>query len=304
VLPGIARRQVTNALYLTLLSLVLVVNVVSATSSQTAALMSAESADVRFSWVGTRANFTFVFDVLNKRNGDQSQIVVSNQTRVLQQMYVVNANRGYILGEFSSGIPIATVLDFSTRTAIDQFLLYRPSLSDDRRYLSFMRFFPPHGDPNVSSQYMVYDLTALPTQNRVSGNLNPQDLENVGIPYFPANGTNVPSNNGIVHEPASPSFFWLQDKHVVTIADRAQSAIRLVVLDLRGGIQNRRVFTAPIDGASLVGRGRTCRSFREPGSEFTVWNVVASNPNLFTFELRSGAEVCGEFRVAVGAFRF
>jgi hypothetical protein len=200
---------------------------------------------------------------------------------------------------------MAVVLDLDGSSEIDKFHGERFALSPDKQLLMYVKSYPRMAF-GASNEYLVYDLTAAPQVNRVSGEVVAEKTESVGIPVFPTDSLNVPGDNlgvprTLVHSWGSPGFFWLGNENVVAFGDYNQGALSLVVIDMRRGVRNRIVRLQPVNGPSLFDSALVCRKFQQEGYELRLWDIAPSqnSPEDVSVEIRSADERCGRFDIFV-----
>jgi len=130
------------------------------------------------------------------------------------------------------------VVDPARAAQLDSFSASGPVLSPDQRWIAYVKFIPPRPDES-SSEYMIYDLTKTPAQNR------PPDVvltetETVGRVIFPPGHENVfGSGIGLPEELlhlGGGSLYWAPDSRAILFEDRTASGpgIVLVTLDEKG----------------------------------------------------------------------
>ncbi|MGD0922086.1 MAG: hypothetical protein ABSA70_10015 [Terriglobia bacterium] len=203
---------------------------------------------------------------------------MANQTAQVDALSIVSHTRLAILGRPLPNMAIVTLVDLPSGKEIDRIVCGGPSLSPDRRFFVYVKFVPAHAgyEWSPSAEYLVYDLTASPEDNRTPPNrarqLQPYD---VGWPIYPEGVENIPGDNMFeghdvpVHWMVSP-FVWFGRSHTVAFVDRWQGFIRLVVADLGAGIQQPRVSVYPIDIAKVLNLPG-CQSKVAP-SDFEAWS--------------------------------
>jgi hypothetical protein len=128
-----------------------------------------------------------------------------------------------------------SIVDIEKPALIDTFLVYDPILSPDRRWIVYRKFFPRQTDLLSSDEYLLYDLSKNPAQNRPTEPFSLDRLDtDVGTPIYPPGWKNEPSENigvpdGQRHGHKS-SFFWSPDSRAIVFTDIFQEGEPDVVL--------------------------------------------------------------------------
>lgn len=138
------------------------------------------------------------------------------------------------------------IVDSATPALLDSFLTgYDPILSPDRRWLVYPKFSARYTELPASTEYLMYDLSRNPAQNRPSGkfSLSPLDVD-VGVAIYPVGWKNEPGDN--IGAPASQrhtkasAFFWSPDSHAIAFADfnpQGGQELVYVPIDAQGPVQ-------------------------------------------------------------------
>lgn len=127
-----------------------------------------------------------------------------------------------IFGETYNGTNML-IVDAQKGAVVDQIVGFDPAMSPDQRRIAFRKFYPRHHDLPFSEEYLLYDLSKNPSQNRAPG-IDLTDWENVGRAIFPAGWKNAMFDTGDIpkdrlHSSGSLSFDWSADSHMVVFGD-------------------------------------------------------------------------------------
>lgn len=177
-----------------------------------------------------------------------------------------------VLGHVNGSVRQVTVIDVASRTVIDKFYCYEPTLSPDKRLLAFVKFFPPHFVQGVTYQYLLYDFGKSPEANRPAG-IPSDDPQNVGQVLYPPHAKNQFGDNTqqapeTIHTLASGKFFWSPTGKRVAFADSHAGIVHLVVAELRGATPTLRVVERELKKADI------CKPRRDLDScTFVVSNI-------------------------------
>jgi hypothetical protein len=103
----------------------------------------------------------------------------------------------------------------------------------------FGKFYPRYTELSRTDEYLIYDFTKSPAQNRPEGSL--RDSTNVGTAIFPPGQKNVSGDNIGVPEnqlhTRGSQFYWASDSRAIMFADQLNNAANsmvFVVLNDRG----------------------------------------------------------------------
>jgi hypothetical protein len=128
------------------------------------------------------------------------------------------------------------IIDGSTGSVLDSFVAYSPVMSPDQRWIVYRSFYAPQSELSLSEEYLLYDLTAGPNENRIP---NPEtgQAEDRGRVIYPAVPNGVPFNNlGLppeqIHHLRSTGFFWARDSKSVVFADEIGGEMSIVWVSL------------------------------------------------------------------------
>lgn len=127
------------------------------------------------------------------------------------------------------------VVDPTKAVLLDSFTTYSPVLSPDQHWIAYAKFYPIRVEG--SSEYMIYDLTSTPTENRPPGVGGPIDVGRVIFPPGHENffGSNIDLPEGLRHL-GGGSLYWAPDSRAILFEDRTPSdaGIVLVTIDEKG----------------------------------------------------------------------
>ena len=128
------------------------------------------------------------------------------------------------------------VLDVVTHSLVDSFAGYDPVMSPDQRWIASRKAYPAHFmELSVSEEYLLYDLSKSPSQNRAEG-VALEDEGNVGIPVFPPGRKNTDGDHiGLPKEQlhgSGSSFFWSPDGKALAFVDGLMGQVSLVLVQI------------------------------------------------------------------------
>jgi hypothetical protein len=204
---------------------------------------------------------------------------LANQTAQVDALSIVDQSRLAILGHALPNLAVVSLTELPSGKEIDHFVCGWPSLSPDGRIAAYIMFVPAHPGYgwSPSDDYLVYDLTASPEDNRPPANRAvPPGPYDVGWPIWPEGAKNSPGDNMFegqdvpVHWMASEGFFWLGKFNRVAFVDRWQGVESLIIADLRDGIQHPKVSARPIPTSEILDLASS-RSKVAP-SDFESWS--------------------------------
>lgn len=158
---------------------------------------------------------------------------------------------------------LASVVDLAAQLVVDQFLVSRPALSPDGRYLAYQRF-QPRGSQD-EDVLLLYDVSATAPLNRVPSNARglEEAMRDAGLPVFPewhsANRTYTGRSGvpGAPIETLRSGVVWSSNTGFVFLAGRGGPADRNASLaiyhvEVRGGGQRPIVRSQTIDASKLT----------------------------------------------------
>ena len=136
---------------------------------------------------------------------------------------------------------------------------FAPAMSPNQRWLVYRKFYPARTELPVSEEYLLYDLTKSPAQNRPPG-IALSDYANVGSAIFPVGQKNLEGDNiellppeqqhGVGSGYSGPGFFWAPDSRAVAFGDFVQQKLSIVLVTLDAQANT----TASVYPVSLAGR--------------------------------------------------
>jgi len=225
----------------------------------------------------------FTFAVTDKRSSTARSFTIRNDTAQVDEVVIVNPSRALVMGSLTGTTRGVNVVDLERREVIDFFYSHFPSVSKDRRFVAYVKFTPrvQSGAPQ-GHVYLVYDLTASPTQNRLAaGQQGAEPLDdhvNVGIPVYPLENVGRamsdagPNEEAPPHVLASEGFSWLPG-NTLAFVDRWKKANYLVMVDLSAGVRPARRTVRPLDTAAIGNRGACTESIDAPENLISVTEI-------------------------------
>ena len=187
--------------------------------------------------------------ILYIQNGDaNTKIKLNGVVNAINEVCPLNDGRWVVFASSHPGEPegIAEIyiVDSSKASLLETIWGFAPVLSPDQKWLVYRKFHPERAELLMSEEYLLYDLTKSPAQNRQSG-VPLDDGDSVGIALFPVSPNHrVVDNIGVsedqVHTPVS-SFYWASDSRAILFGDGLQGTFSIVWVDLENGKPMARV---------------------------------------------------------------
>src|SRR2546422_3435616 len=242
----------------------------------------------------------FIFEVTNKRQGTKSEFVLENETSQVDEVHILSPSKTAVIGRVLSSTSIVNVVDNETGRLIDSFYCFSPTLSENKRFIAYVKVFPAHFVEGVSAEYLVYDFTRIPQENRYS-EVSLDNRIDVGLPIFPPGSLNRPGDNVAVEETqrhmlASSGFFWSRDSKKIAFADRSNGKNSVAVVDIYAGVETARVQATNISPSEVVDIDRcACADYKaHPEHAFHVSHIayVQVNPTRIKVEFSSLSPAC------------
>ena len=212
-------------------------------------------------------------------------------------MHIVNGSKAAVIGRMQAAVSVVNVIDLSSAKLSDSFWCMRPSVSDDNRFVAYVKVFPLHFVPGVSYEYLVYDLTATPEENRTPPNKGRMpDTYDVGWPVYPEGLLNTPGDNilkdeSLAHLMSSDGLFWLANTRTFGFTDRWRGVQRLVVASVPSGISHPRVTVKPLVKLGIVDVEK-CKGISENAFQVSQIRVVKDRPEYLRLSFRSTNPYC------------
>jgi len=235
----------------------------------------------------------FLFEVKDSGSGSTSEFTLANHTAQVDEVQVLSSTRTAVIGRMQQNLSVVSILDHRQGTLVDDFYCLRPSVSDGGRFVAYVKVYPLHFTPGVSSQYLIYDVSRTPAENRPGKFDGVMYRVNVGFPVYPFGSKNLPGDNyGLpdseVHQCASPGLFWFRDDRVLAFADRFDGSVSLVWVDLGAGVSNPNVTTIPLDTQSIVDLANCPGLSDKSAWGFRVDGMLLSKDSERTLEIQLG----------------
>ncbi len=180
--------------------------------------------------------------------------------------------RYLIFGETYNGTNLL-IIDSNKHAVIDHFQGFDPALSPNQRWIVYRKFYPREHDLSVSEEYLIYDLSKTPTQNRPPS-IEVTDWEDVGRAIFPLGRANtfmdaMDSPADRTHVTGSKSFAWSSDSRLVVFGDRLQGRFAVVAMVMSNdGLT--KAYEHPITISEVCGSGPVSNDFRVFMSRATI----------------------------------
>jgi hypothetical protein len=174
--------------------------------------------------------------------GDGAPAVRLDMDEVIDQVCEVPDHRIVVFGSAGPYGTNISIVDTEKAALVDTFLVHDPVLSPNGRWIVYRKFFPRQTDLPTSDEYLLYDLSKTPAQDRPSEPFSLDRLDtDVGTAIYPLGWKNEPGDNiGAPEEQRhghmSPSF-WAPDSKAIVFADTLHEGkpdIVLIAIDDRG----------------------------------------------------------------------
>src|ERR1019366_7666481 len=78
-------------------------------------------------------------------------------------------DRIIVVGDIGAWVSRVVIVSGDTGAATDSFDAFKPAVSPDRRFIAFVKFYPPHGATGTEDHHMLYDMTKSALANRPAG---------------------------------------------------------------------------------------------------------------------------------------
>jgi len=139
-------------------------------------------------------------------------------------------------------------------------------MSPDQRWIVYRKAYPSQGtELPVSQEYLLYDLSKSPAQNRAPG-VALDDNGDVGAPIYPLGQKNLPGDNiGVpdhqLHSMVS-DFYWSPDSKALVFADLLLDKVSLVLVPFSGSVADGALVSPPERSLGVCRRlsgGQQCR---------------------------------------------
>lgn len=237
-----------------------------------------------------------IFEVMNKRTGTKTGFLLENETAQVDDIRIIGRSKTVVVGRVLPNTSIVNVVDQATGKLIDVFYGFSPTISKNNQIVVYVKVFPVHFVEGVSAEYLVYDFTRTPEENRGS-KISLDNHTDVGLPIFPPGSTNRPGDNVAVEEPqrhtmASDGFFWSSDSKKIAFADRSNGKNSLVVVDISPGLKTPHAETTSISTPEVVDLDRCAEYKARPEYAFHVSNISYVQANIVKVELSSPNPAC------------
>lgn len=176
-------------------------------------------------------------------------------------------DRIIVVGDIGASVSRVVIVSVDTGAATDSFDAFNPAVSPDRRFIAFVKFYPPHGATGTEDHHMLYDMTKSAVANRPAG-VRLENRFDVGLNVYPGNGNKKDDNIGVPdwlsHQ--SPSLiFWSPDSTKLAFADEAK-VLSLVLVKVAGADAGAApsALTMTMDGRSVCAAplaGNPCQAY-------------------------------------------
>jgi hypothetical protein len=88
---------------------------------------------------------------------------------VIDEVCPISGGRLVVFGSVGYELKNINIIDSAKAALLDSFDGFTPAMSPNQRWLVYRKFYPFHTELPVSEEYLLYDLSKTPAQNRPSG---------------------------------------------------------------------------------------------------------------------------------------
>ena len=137
------------------------------------------------------------------------------------------------------GLGEIDIVNSTNGSLLDSIWGFTPAMSPNQRWLAYRKFYPKHTELPVSEEYLLYDLTKSPTQNRPP-DVSLSDYQDVGSAIFLLGQKNLEGDNIDLLPPeqqhsAGSELFWAPDSRAIAFGDVVQQKLSIVLVTLENG---------------------------------------------------------------------
>jgi hypothetical protein len=171
----------------------------------------------------------------------------------IEEVCPASGRRLVVFGDVGNGTSLY-VIDGANPSLLDTVLAFYPRMSPDQTWVVYVKFYPRHTELPPSTEYLLYDLSRTPRQNRAPGVRLDENVD-VGTSIYPPGWKNEPGDNvgapqGQRHGMAPP-FFWSPDSRDIVFEDVDGSGQRSIVL-IRIGADRARTAASVLPFADSI----------------------------------------------------
>ena len=189
-------------------------------------------------------------EVENKEVPGKRVLQMPEDLAQVNEIRRVQDGKATVIGMVNGDVWEVVIVDLGHVTLSDRFLCYEPAVSPDGQYVSFVKFFPPHGGDDPEYHYMLYDLSKDADANRPPG-IPPTNWKTVGVTVYPTGVGNREFDTlrhpaPAAHMLSSEGFFWNPAGESFVFADEYNGRISVVVVS----INSQRLATTRVASAA------------------------------------------------------
>lgn len=141
-----------------------------------------------------------------------------------------------------------------------------PLVSPDQHWLAFRKFYPPRATV-IAEEYLLYDLTKDPAENRTPGPEPSRPIREGRQIYPVTNKSHIPlaADDDLEprHEFMSDSFFWSSDSKFLAFADWSAQTGTTSIVVANIGEKELTSYLRPVVESEVCGDGRARPASRE-----------------------------------------
>ena len=182
------------------------------------------------------------------RNGSVARIAIYG---LIRQVCPLGGDKLAIFATFyGSVVNDVYIVDGRTGSVLDNVFGDTALISPDQHWLAYKNHFVPQGEVSQSDEYLLYDLTKSPSENRIPG------ADDKGRVMYPVVPGNVPFNSfGLpdtqVHSFAADSLYWAPDSKSIVFADELSSGQLSIVLVRIGAKEEITAYVRPVETSEI-----------------------------------------------------
>jgi hypothetical protein len=175
--------------------------------------VSSRHADSVARLIGTSGDFKIE---LTKAGGRPRTIALPDDVAQVNSIAWASENRIAVIGMINGSGYTVAVIDAAQATIMDTFFGYQMTLSPNRDFAIFIKYFQPHGVDDPEDRIRMYDFLRPAKQNRPTEPSFPPDFEG-GIPVYPVLSANEEAARSNIGRPdtdayhAASQFKWSED---------------------------------------------------------------------------------------------
>ncbi len=240
-----------------------------------------------------------------KISKETKRFALRSEIAQIDEIHILDRDKSALIGRVLPNTSMVTMVNHRNGKILDSFYCFNPNVSPDKRLVAYVKVYPAHFVQGESAQYLVYDFSRSPQENRPSyPSVSLENKTDVGIPIFPPSSGNLPGDNiGLAEEArhtlASEGLFWSVDSTRIAFADRHDEEIAVVLVDLSLGLERPLVSKSTLRTEEIVDT-RACTQYRDRlqyAYHVTEINLPTNGNPIFMIHLGTHEPACLRRRV-------